>query len=101
MVADTFLSVGTPVQRAAPAILARADSLREPIHARRRRTWPRCGRAPRIGGTVLDAEGGWSAIVRVPATRAEEEWVLGLLEDDRVLVQPGYFFDFPARPTSC
>ena len=36
-------------------------------------------------------------MVRVPATRGEEDWVLALLAEDRVLVQPGYFFDFPAE----
>jgi aspartate/methionine/tyrosine aminotransferase len=44
---------------------------------------------------VLRAEGGWSAVVRVPATRGEEDLVLDLLEQDGVLVHPGFFFDFP------
>jgi hypothetical protein len=44
---------------------------------------------------VLDVEGGWSAILHVPATRSEDEWVLALAEQDGVLVHPGYFFDFP------
>jgi aspartate/methionine/tyrosine aminotransferase len=39
--------------------------------------------------------GGWSVPVRVPATRSEEALVLALLEQERVLVHPGYFFDFP------
>ena len=34
-------------------------------------------------------------MVQVPSTRSEEEWALRLLERDRVLVHPGYFFDFP------
>jgi alanine-synthesizing transaminase len=33
----------------------------------------------------------------VPLVRSEEEWVLALLAEDGVLVQPGYFFDFPLR----
>ena len=45
--------------------------------------------------TVLDVEGGWSAVLQVPTTRSEDEWTLGLLEDERVIVHPGYFFDFP------
>ena len=45
--------------------------------------------------SVLRVEGGWSAVVRVPATRPEESLVLDLLEQDGVLVHPGYFFDFP------
>jgi len=45
--------------------------------------------------TVLSPEGGWSAVVRVPATETEEALVLRLLDDAGVLVHPGYFFDFP------
>jgi hypothetical protein len=44
---------------------------------------------------LLPVEGGWSAVVRVPASRREEELVLGLLESEHVLVHPGYFFDMP------
>ncbi len=44
---------------------------------------------------MLRVEGGWSAVVRVPATRSEESLALDLLEQDGVLVHPGYFFDFP------
>jgi aspartate/methionine/tyrosine aminotransferase len=44
---------------------------------------------------VLRVEGGWSAVIRVPATRTEEELVLALLDGERILVHPGYFFDFP------
>jgi alanine-synthesizing transaminase len=44
---------------------------------------------------VLPAEGGWYAVVQVPAIHGEEALVLRLLEDDHVLVHPGYFFDFP------
>jgi hypothetical protein len=44
--------------------------------------------------SVLDVEGGWSAVVQVPTTRSEEEWALHLLRDARVIVHPGFFFDF-------
>src|SRR4029079_11348150 len=36
VVADTYLSVSTPVQQAAPAILARAEELKDPIRDPRR-----------------------------------------------------------------
>jgi alanine-synthesizing transaminase len=97
LIADTYLSVGTPVQVAAPELLRRGAGIRDAIHERIRRnlrqarvcarTYPSCD--------VLRVEGGWSAPVRVPATRGEEALVLGLLERERVLVHPGYFFDFP------
>jgi alanine-synthesizing transaminase len=44
---------------------------------------------------VEPADGGWSAVLRVPAIRSEEELVLLLLQEDGVLVHPGFFFDFP------
>jgi hypothetical protein len=43
----------------------------------------------------MPVEGGWSAVLRVPATRGEERLVLDLLDEERILVHPGYFFDFP------
>jgi len=43
--------------------------------------------------TLFPSEGGWSAIVRVPATRSDEAWAAELLARDGVLVHPGYFFD--------
>jgi alanine-synthesizing transaminase len=44
--------------------------------------------------TVLGCEGGWSVVLQVPAFRSEESLVLTLLTEDRVLVHPGFFFDF-------
>jgi aspartate/methionine/tyrosine aminotransferase len=96
LVADTFLSVSTPVQRAAPAILARAASLREPIGARIAGNLDLLRRAlAGSAASVLDVEGGWSAVVQVPRTRSEEDWALRLIARERVRVHPGYFFDFP------
>ena len=43
---------------------------------------------------LLATEGGWYAILEAPRIQSEEEWVLNLLTEDGVLVQPGFFFDF-------
>ena len=97
VVADTYLSVSTPVQRAAPALLARRPELQRPIAERVAANRDALGR--RLGkgspASLLDAEGGWSAVLQVPATQSEEERVTRLLEEQGVLVHPGYFFDFP------
>jgi aspartate/methionine/tyrosine aminotransferase len=45
--------------------------------------------------TRLKAEGGWYATLRVPTTRSDEDWALGLLQEHGVYVHPGHFFDFP------
>jgi aspartate/methionine/tyrosine aminotransferase len=99
VVADTFLSVSTPVQVAAPALLARLPELQAPIRARVMGN--RAQLAARLAGgspaSLLFAEGGWYAVLRVPATLGEEDRVVHLLEERDVLVHPGYFFDFPGE----
>jgi len=96
LIADTFLSVGTPVQVAAPALIQDAASVRRAIHERVARNLRRLREIARPFPScdVLKVEGGWSAVVRVPATRSEEQLVLALLDRERILVHPGYFFDF-------
>jgi alanine-synthesizing transaminase len=96
IIADTFLSVGTPVQAAASALLARGEIVRNQI---RRRLDANLSHARELGRhrpacTLLPVEGGWSLVVRVPAVRSEEMLALELLEHEKVLVHPGYFFDF-------
>jgi aspartate/methionine/tyrosine aminotransferase len=97
VVADTYLSVSTPVQRAAPALLARRPELQRPIAERVAANLD--GLRHRLGpgspASLLHTEGGWSAVLQVPATQSEEERVTRLLEEHGVLVHPGYFFDFP------
>ena len=96
LIADTFLSVSTPVQVAAPALLRDGAVIRDAIHHRCRANLRRAREVVRLFPScdLLRVEGGWSAVVRVPATRSEERLVLDLLEFERVLVHPGYFFDF-------
>jgi alanine-synthesizing transaminase len=97
LIADSYLSVSTPVQVAAADLLARGTDIRDGILSRVRENLSSLRHlAARFSAVdVLRCEGGWYATVRVPATRAEEDLVLGLLEHERVLVHPGYFFDFP------
>jgi aspartate/methionine/tyrosine aminotransferase len=97
IMADSYLSVSTPIQVAAPTLLTRVAPVREQIHARVRRNLQalRSAASAWPAVTALSVEGGWSAVVQVPAVGTEEELVLSLLRDDGVLVHPGYFFDFP------
>jgi hypothetical protein len=148
-IADTFLSVATPVQWALPRLLAASAAVQEQIRRRTRANLdhlmqrtsgtverasgvverasgfverasdmaPRASGTPeRASGTVLRAsgapeqrsaagspcrgryvEGGWYAILEMPRIRTEEEWVLHLLSESDVLVQPGFFYDFEAE----
>jgi aspartate/methionine/tyrosine aminotransferase len=97
LVADTYLSVGTPVQLAAGALLQTRHvfqrRLRERVEANRRALSR--ARAADESWDILPSEGGWSTVLTVPRTRSEDEWTLALL-DAGVLVHPGYFFDFPS-----
>lgn len=99
LIADTYLSVATPTQRALPQLLALSAPVRRAIHARLKRNLAQLQQAVSIRPEVdlLDVEGGYYATLRVPRVLSEEEWVLTLLDEDSVYVQPGYFFDFPSE----
>jgi aspartate/methionine/tyrosine aminotransferase len=96
IVADTYLSVSTPIQEAAPAILRSLPVLQAPLRERTATNLAALReQASRVSVvTLLEPEGGWSAVLRVPAHPGEDEWCARLIEEDGVLVQPGYFFDF-------
>ena len=97
LIADSFLSVGTPVQHALPALLASRAVAEDAIRLRTgaNLAWLRATLATKPGATTLLAcEGGWYATLRLPRTQSEEAWVLTLLEEDGVYVHPGAFFDF-------
>jgi len=96
LIADTFLSVGTPVQQAAPAWLRLRAGLQQQILSRLRGNLKLLAQLTADSpGRLLKVEGGWSATLEVPRYSSEEEWVLSLLAEDQVLAHPGYFFDFP------
>jgi aspartate/methionine/tyrosine aminotransferase len=99
VIADTYLSVGTPVQQAAPDLLRALPRLQAPLRARTAANLDALRTAVRSAPEVslLSSEGGWSAVLRVPAVLSEDEWCAHLLREDAVLVQPGYFFDFDAE----
>jgi len=96
IICDAYLSVSTPVQVAAPLLiesgaLVRAQIL-DRVRANYRALLAAAAHHPAI--EVLRADAGWSAVLRVPSTRSEEDLVVDLLDRDGVLVHPGFFFDF-------
>jgi aspartate/methionine/tyrosine aminotransferase len=95
-IADTYLSVSTPIQHAAPELLLAGEAVCAQIADRVRENlrFFREAAAAHPATRVLDVEGGWCATLQVPRTRSEEEWALALLDEDNVLVQPGFFYDF-------
>lgn len=89
LIADTYLSVSAPVQHAAERWLA----LRGPFQARMMERLRTNLAALENMARPLHVEGGWYAILPLPRTRSEEDWVLEFLNRG-VLTQPGYFYDF-------
>jgi aspartate/methionine/tyrosine aminotransferase len=96
LLADTFLSASTPAQNLVQPALAAAPMRQAAILQRTRSNL--AGMRERLADTsvdVLDVEGGWSAILRLPAVDGLDDlrWALALLDEDDVLVQPGRLFD--------
>ena len=96
VIADTFLSMNAPVQWALPAWLAGRVQVQRQIRNRAASNLAELDR--QLGGQEmirrLDVEGGWYAVLRIPAIKPDETTVRGLL-DRGVWVHPGYFFGLP------
>jgi alanine-synthesizing transaminase len=99
VIADTFLSMSAPMQLAAPKMLELRHGFQRQLMARVRRNLEELDRrlATQKLCTRLEVEGGWYAVLGVPATRPDEELVLALLESSGVYVHPGHFYDFPGE----
>ncbi len=96
VIADTFLSAGTPVMRALPTLLEKTDALVASVNGRLRTNLAAALSLFEYPGApfrVLRCEGAWTALLEYPRYEPEEATVLGLLEHEHVSVQPGYFFD--------
>jgi alanine-synthesizing transaminase len=96
VIADTYLSMNAPVQLAAAAFLDLRKQV-QPILLDRLRInlaeldrqlvqHPACAR--------LQVEGGWYAVLRVPAVESDEDLAIRLLRHAQVSVHPGHFYDF-------
>jgi aspartate/methionine/tyrosine aminotransferase len=96
LIADNFLSVATPVQAALPELLAVAPKIRDAIQQRTASNLAtlRAFLDRHKSVHLLPVEGGWSAVIRVPRIDSDEALALRLIEEQGVVVHPGYFFDF-------
>jgi alanine-synthesizing transaminase len=100
IIADTFLSMNAPIQCALPAWLDARFVIQDQIRARVAANLVELDRqlasAPAAHRLVnrLALEGGWYALLRIPAVAPDEATVLALLERG-VWVHPGYFFGLP------
>jgi aspartate/methionine/tyrosine aminotransferase len=95
LIADTFLSVGAPVQHALPHWLDHRPRLQAGILDRVRTNLGLLANHPRLEpNRLLRFEGGWYATLEIPRYLPEEELILHLLDREGLLLHPGYFFDF-------
>jgi alanine-synthesizing transaminase len=99
VIADSFLSLSTPILLAAPTLLAQRHSFQSQLLSRVRHNLEELDRQlseqENCGRRAIEA--GWYAVVRVPATQPDEELAIALLEEDSVYVHPGHFYDFPGE----
>jgi aspartate/methionine/tyrosine aminotransferase len=97
IIADTFLSMNAPVQLAAAVLLDQRKQVQPVLLDRVRLNLCELDQqltaAPSC--TRLGVEGGWYAVVRVPAVQSDENFAIDLLRSEAVVVHPGHFYDFP------
>jgi len=96
VIADTYLSLNAPTQWAFPALFEQRHSLRPQIQERLRenRSHLQALVSQHSSWELLDADGGWYAVLRLPAGLSDEEFAVQLLQTQHVLVHPGQFYDF-------
>jgi len=96
VIADTYLSINAPVQLAMPRFLEQRPSFQKQVISRVRGNLAELDR--QLGAqkacSRLKVEGGWCAVLRVPATRSDEDLAIQLLTAQGVCVHPGHFYDF-------
>jgi aspartate/methionine/tyrosine aminotransferase len=88
IIADTYLSAGTPVQCALPRLLDLRTSVQKQIIVRLKENLEFLRTS---GLRTLEVEAGWYAIA---THNRGEDFAERLLRERNVLVQPGYFYDF-------
>jgi hypothetical protein len=95
IIADTYLSVGTPVQHSLGTLLDNSAAMTGRIRERVAKNFNELASAfsTSLPASLFVCEGGWSAVLRLPATRSDEEWALKILREQGVLVHPGQLFD--------
>lgn len=94
IIADSYLSPNTPVQVALPELLDFGAQRHAQVQQRLRHNLQTL--ADVSGGSAVSARpahGGWSAVLELPLT-VSGDWAMVLLEQQRVVVQPGWFYDF-------
>lgn len=97
VIADAYLSMNAPIQLAVPSFLQQRAGFQKQLMARARDNLCELDRQIAVQNLCsrLEVEGGWYVVLRVPATRADHDLAVDLLESMGVYIHPGHFYDFP------
>jgi alanine-synthesizing transaminase len=96
VIADTYLSMNAPIQLAAPVLFAQRYKFQKELIARVQENLLKLDQrlAAQKACARLEIEGGWYAVLRVPATRSDEDLAIELLNTEGIFVHPGHFYEF-------
>jgi len=86
-----------PVQLAIPVLLKQRHGFQKQLLERVRRNLSELDRrlATQTVCNRLTVEGGWYAVLRVPATQSSEDQAIDLLKSQGISVHPGNFYELP------
>lgn len=94
IIADTYLSVNTPVQNALPLWMQYRQAIQKQIMMRVLQNREYALRQFGDEAVCLNADGGWYIVLKLKQELDEELLVEELLSREQVYVHPGYFFNF-------
>ena len=98
VIADTYLSMNAPVQHALATFLDHRQEFQTQVTTRVLKNLSELDRQLALQKSCarLEVEAGWYAVLRIPATRSDEDFALLLLDSHGVYTHPGHYYDFPA-----
>ena len=96
VIADTYLSVNAPIQHAARELLEQKDQVQPQVRQRVKANLRFLDDHLKLHGSIrrLDVDGGWYAVLQVPAKQPDEVLAIKLIKRAGVVVHPGHFYDF-------
>jgi aspartate/methionine/tyrosine aminotransferase len=96
VIADTFLSMNAPVQLAMPTLMAQGSAFQRQVRHRTQANLAELDRqlAARGDCSRLSLDGGWYAVLQLPANCSGEELALAVLREQDIHVHPGHYYDF-------
>jgi alanine-synthesizing transaminase len=104
IIADTYLSLSSPTQRAFPALLEQRNRMRAQLQERIRENWSylKSTLSQTAEYELLETEGGWNAVVRVKNVHgakrtSDEQFTIEWMQTKKVIAHPGHFYDFASQ----